>query len=447
MLKAGIARTDLTPFWGVELTGWGYYIGRTWREIRDALFATALACEGDSGAAIVVALDMMVIDERFTSRTRSLIHDAIGVAAESVMLTCSHSHNAPAAGGLRGVGECDPLYEEWAAHQAATAAILAWRNRCAANVLIHHAHLNDLTFNRTRAGGSTDTNLTVAHVVGSNGDSIAVVVNYAAHPTVYTKLHPFAVSADVPGEVRAIIEQKIPGTTGIYIQGACGDVNFLKKFQSDDRCQQPASTIATAVVELIDQKPTASTSAVVAASAKRVDIPTRRWTLQEIHADRDEAHRRLAERDVSRWLETIGRSMTNRPEDMIDRHGGDEWKAVESMCRFNVEWTEEMMQDLETRDQLQQSEVQSLRMGDLFIVANASELFSPFALDVRRRSGIPGLMIACYANGRIGYLPDAHDIEKQTYAGIQSPKYCNQFPFTESSGRSLCDAMLEVLAT
>jgi neutral ceramidase len=79
-------------------------------------------------------------------------------------------------------------------------------------------------------------------------------------------------------------------------------------------------------------------------------------------------------------------------------------------------------------------------------VANASEFFSPFAMDVRQQSGYAELMIACYSNGRIGYLPDAHDIDAKSYAGLQSPKYCNQFPFTANSGPEMCQTMLNTLA-
>src|SRR5215213_5829119 len=129
MFTAGIARTDLTPFWGVELTGWGYYIQRRWQRIRDRLNAKALAMQNGSNSAVVIALDLMVIDEAFTRRTRELVTAETGVPPEAILLTCSHTHNAPAAGGLLGVGECDPLYENWASKQAATAAILAWNAR------------------------------------------------------------------------------------------------------------------------------------------------------------------------------------------------------------------------------------------------------------------------------------------------------------------------------
>lgn len=135
--------------------------------------------------------------------------------------------------------------------------------------------------------------------------------------------------------------------------------------------------------------------------------------------------------------------MTNRPDDMVKRHGGDEVKAVMAMARFHREWTDRILVDLETRPEFLETEVQTLRIGDLFITSNSSEFFSPFALDVRRRADVPELMLACYSNGRIGYLPDAHDIQARSYAGFQSPKYCNQFPFTEASGPAMCDAMVK----
>ena len=60
MFRAGVARTRLTPFWGVELTGWGYYIERRWQRVHDHLNATALAVDDGERPAVLVALDLMV---------------------------------------------------------------------------------------------------------------------------------------------------------------------------------------------------------------------------------------------------------------------------------------------------------------------------------------------------------------------------------------------------
>lgn len=444
MLTAGIARTCLTPYWGVELTGWGYYIGRRWQRIHDHLQATALIVDDGRKQAMLVTLDLMVIDATFTRRTRERIREETGLPLEAILLTCSHSHNAPAAGGLLGVGECDPVYEDWASRQAATAAILAWRNRVPARLHTSRSELAGHSFNRTRAGGVVDTSVTTLKVETLEGRPLAFVVNFAAHPTVTTDWRPFDVSRDLPGEVCDLIEQAVPGATAMYVQGACGDVNFLREYIDEQRHHEPARVLASVALESQIESP-AMHSRQVGFASEIARLPTRRWLPEEVHRDRDEAQRRLQSCDASNWRETIGRSMTNRPDDMVKRHGGDELKAVMAMARFHVEWTSQILADLQTRPEYLETEVQSLRFGDLYITANSSEFFAPFALDVRRRAGIPELMIACYSNGRIGYLPDAHDIDARSYAGYQSPKYCNQFPFTAESGPTMCDAMLRTL--
>jgi hypothetical protein len=444
MLLAGTARTNINPFWGVELTGWGYYIERRWQRVHDDLQATAVAVEGSDGAAIIVALDLMVIDTGFTKTTRDAITAETGVPASAILLTCSHSHNAPAAGGLLGVGECNRDYEDRASRQAATAAILAWNSRAPATLRCGSTLVEDVSFNRTRVNGAVDSNLTAAMLQRPNGTPVSIIVNHGAHPTVCCEMRPWDVSRDIPGRVCDIIEQQFPEALAIYIQGACGDVNFLREFQTARRCDEPAQRLARAAIG-IPGSSAALNDDTVAAVNSVVSIPTRRWQREEIDADRNEAACRLADEDFTGWRETIGRCMTNRPDDMVARHGGQEEKAVRAMCRFQLEWTERMLRDLDSRPEVLETEVQAIRIGALNIVANSSELFSPFSLDVRKRAGLPHVMMACYSNGRIGYMPDAHDIAAKSYAGIQSPKYCNQFPFTAESGPTMCDAMLSAI--
>jgi len=273
-----------------------------------------------------------------------------------------------------------------------------------------------------------------------------VITNYGAHPTVSTELRPWDVSRDVPGRVCDLLEQQFPTVTAMYIQGACGDCNFLREYQTAEREHQPAQLLADAVIAGLENSAVSNDNHVQAVH-EIASLPTRRWRPEEISHDRDDALRRLNEGDFTNWRNTIGRSMTNRPNDMVARHDGDEEKAVRAMCRFQLEWTECMLMNVETRPEVLQTEVQSLRIGPLLIAANSCEFFSPFALDVRQRSEGQHLMLACYSNGRIGYLPDAHDIEAKSYAGYQSPKYCNQFPFTPASGPVMCDTILRLLHT
>ena len=444
MFSAGIARTDLTPYWGVELTGWGYYIERRWQRIHDRLNATALAVDDGQRQAVLIALDLMVIDEAFTRRTRELIERETGLPGEGVLLNCSHSHNAPAAGGLLGVGECNPDYEAWASRQAATAAILAWQTREPATITSGHADLPGISYNRTRTSGVVDSRLTALKIDRTSGGPLAIVVGFGAHPCVATLLRPWDISRDVPGWVCDGLEAAYPGATAMYVQGACGDSNFLGEYTSLAREREPAEILVKAATKALNAGK-ANPQPIVAAASARALLPTRRWTRDELLTDRREAERRLEANDTAGWRESIGRSMTNRPDDMVRRHGGDELKAVRAMCKFHIEWTDKMLRDFDSRPEVLDTEVQALRIGDVYFAANSSEFFSPFALDVRRRAEVPELALACYSNGRIGYLPDEHDIAIKSYAGYQSPKYCDQFPFTPESGPAMCDAMLQVV--
>ena len=120
-------------------------------------------------------------------------------------------------------------------------------------------------------------------------------------------------------------------------------------------------------------------------------------------------------------------------------------KAVAAVSRFAVEWTERILPELKSRPEVIETEVQALRLGDVFIAANPAELFTSLGLEVRRQWEARDLFMLSYSNGSIGYLPDAYEIERGGYAAIQSPKFTGLFPFTADSGTSMINGMLDAL--
>src|SRR5258708_3542333 len=101
-LQAGVARTRLTPPWGVARSGWGYYLGRTWQRIRDHTAATALVLDDGKQSAAIIAVDLMYAGADFTHHVRSEVARHTTIPPEGVCVACSHSHSTPTVALIRG---------------------------------------------------------------------------------------------------------------------------------------------------------------------------------------------------------------------------------------------------------------------------------------------------------------------------------------------------------
>ncbi|MBI2193646.1 MAG: hypothetical protein HYU36_16850 [Planctomycetes bacterium] len=442
---AGVSRVRLSPFWGVELAGMGYYLERTWEGIHDDLTATALVVDDGRQRAALVAVDLMYLNAEFVRGVRSLAAASTDLLPESITIGASHSHNAPNAAQVRGVGAMDPAYVSWARRQTATAVIMAWRQRQEATLRAGSHVLEGWTFNRTRENGPRDTRASVLRVDDRRGRPFAFVTNFAAHPTVHADARWREVSRDYPGEVNDALETLFPGSTALFLQGCCGDVNFLLKYRRNPEIgDEPGRALAGAVLEaLAAARPVENPS--VAAASMRVLLPTRRYDRQEVQAELEEGRHRLRTGDTTGWRDSLGRVMVNQPDRFPSRYGGDLGLAVRALSRFAVEWTEEILKDLDTRPETLETEVHAVRLGDVHFVSQPAELFSRFALDLRAAWPAQDLFIIGYANDGISYVPDDHDIAKRSYAAAQSPKYMGNFPFTVESGPALVRGMLASL--
>src|ERR1041384_6400725 len=116
----GVARRIITPGNHVELAGLGFYFNLPSERVRDDLAATALVAEDKLGKAVaLVAPDLMYADENFTRKVRTRVAAETNISPNAICLNCSHSHNAPTAAFVRGVGELDSEYISRTADAAA----------------------------------------------------------------------------------------------------------------------------------------------------------------------------------------------------------------------------------------------------------------------------------------------------------------------------------------
>ena len=439
--RVGVSRRRINPPPGVELAGLGYYLNRSWQRLRDDPTATALVISDEqAGTVALVAMDLMYNDALFTARIRRLVAAQTDIRPEAICVNCSHSHNAPTAGFIRGCGDQNEGYLEWVAIEAAAAVIDAWRTRQSAQLFVGHGSLPGMTFNHARENGPTDTRLSVLRADTVAGRPLAMAINFHSHCTAHMETDLFAVSRDWPGEVVDQIEAALPGVTALYLQGTCGDVNFRRDFNGTEKRFEPARAVTKIALEAWQQTRAVARPG-VAFLSRKVSLPTRRWEREEILRDREEGLYRLKTGNTTGWLDGLARACVNQPERLALRYGGSVEKAVQAIARFGVEWTADILPILDTRPETLEAEIQAIRIGDIYFAANPAELFTSLGLDLRQRWPKDNLFMLGYSNGSIGYLPDAHEVERHGYAATQSPKFTGQFPFTRQSGPALVEGL------
>jgi neutral ceramidase len=443
--RVGISRRLINPPAGVELAGLGYYLERTWQRVANNLTASALVVTDHQERSVAfAALDLMYNEAGFTKRIRELVAAQTDIRAEAICVNCSHSHNAPTAGLIRGGGERNEAYLEFAAREAAAAVVEAWGLRQPARLFVGQSELAGMTFNRANENGPTDTRVGVLRAETLAGAPLAVTVNFHSHCTAHMEADLRAVSRDWPGEVVDQVEAAWPEATALYLQGTCGDVNFRREFNGTERRFEPARVVMQAVLQASKNARLIERPG-VSAVTRRMALPTRRWRRDEVMREREEGLYRLRTGDTTGWRDGLARVCVNQPERLPLRYGGSVEKAVAAVSRFAVEWTDDALQLLQSGPEVLQAEAQAIRIGDAWFATHSAELFTTFGLDLRSRWPHQDLFVLGYSNGSIGYLPDAIEIERGGYAALQSPKFTGQFPFTPQSGPALVEGLLAAL--
>jgi len=430
----GVHRTSITPFPGVELAGLGYFLKRTWNRVNDDLHATALVISDGRGESVaLLALDLLYADVQYVEAIRNRASTLTGLRPEAICVNCSHSHNAPTLAFFDGAGEIDPTYAGQVVHSAVEAITSAWRDRVPARLRAGAQALPGVTYNRTREGGPVDDRVSVLRADSLEGRPIAVAVNFHAHPTVFWQVEPRSVSRDCPGLIVDLIEEALPGATALYLQGSCGDVNYRLEYWTRERYREAGKVVFDAVTAAVTKSREIQVPGIRVAVHQGM-LPVRRWTREEVLGMYKEGKHRLSTGDTSGWLEGIASTMVGLPARLPERYGGSVERAVEAVARFAVRWGEDVLPKLDQLAETRAAEFQAMRIGDVWMVANPSELFSSLALEIRRRWPHSDLFILGYSNGGLSYLPDAYEVDRKTYASVHVPKAVRACPFTRDAG-------------
>lgn len=425
-LWAGAAKRDITPPLGVELCGYGVFLGRRSTAVHDPLYCRALVLENDQGRFIVVENDIIGITADIAATVRRALRERLGSMDDHVLMACSHTHSGPNTVHLIGWGEPDSAYVASLPDLIVTTVEQAAAALRPARLGVGRGLLENVASNRVQTTGTglVDPELTVIRVDDHAGRTLAAVVHFSAHPVTLGPANT-QTSGDFAGAACRLLEQHFGGgAVALFLNGACGDINVEQWAKTPEEgfplVEQYGHLVAEAAAEIAGEI-TLSADPRMAACTSLVQlplaVPDRAWIDAEAERGRDQSKERL---------------------------------LVVRNAHFYEQWHAEMAAKLQQAQSHMPVELQVLRLGECVLAAQPSELFTYFGLLIKQRSPHRHTVVVGYANDCIGYVPRPQDYEGSGFGGYAArlaPKILGNFEFRPEVGHVLSEGLLTLLQT
>ena len=262
VFRVGFAKRNITPTGAVPMWGYGDRHDDLAEGLMDPLLAKAIVIDIGTDKLAMVGLDLgRSPTDAMMAQIRKAVSEQAGVS--TVLISGSHTHHGPVIELLDREGCGKDKFDVAVAYSKKLPSLLidaiveAAGNVEPAKVGVASKKLEQYNRNRhtKRQPKVTDPTLTVMRFDDEAGKPIAILVNFAAHPTMIpSKVLKF--SADYPGHMQRRVESRL-STNCVFIQGAAGDMsansggtrNGPEKFGQalGDRVVELAKTLQTEV--------------------------------------------------------------------------------------------------------------------------------------------------------------------------------------------------------
>lgn len=439
-LHAGVARCDITPPVGIAHGTWSAQVHERAEGIDLPLWCTALAVADGENEAIIAEWDLVYPpDGEWLMQVRKRITELTGVPSHQVRISASHTHSGPSlkppwfdAGADMIAPYVGSLTDRLAgtcleAHRKLAPACLGWgKGSCPVNSNRRLPWRPKRPMMAPNPAAFADHEVGVIRIDDRNGSPVAILVNYAAHPTILAWDNRL-ISPDYPGTLRRTVEQ-LTGATCLFLQGAAGNQNTLRDFSNkveDSRwVGRQIGLEAVRVAEFIETRPAHMEIRRTVESSWTMGVAERllepegqtpvRCATQTVHlpvwqrdpvsdeeaANVDNLRRRLAE------LRQKGAAMDEIRE------------ANRQVRRATMEQTLALKRAGTASVPI---EFQAIRLGSAALVAMPVEPFAEIGVEVKSRSPFPMTFFSGYSNGAELYLPVAAAYEEGGYEVWMTP--------------------------
>jgi hypothetical protein len=425
-MKAGFAKIDITPRIGVELCGFGPYLNRHSTGVRDSLWARAMAVSDGDSTLVLIGCDLIGVTGEITRLVRDRIRRKTGIPPTAIMVHCTHTHSGPATTPYIGWGDPDAPYLELLPARIAQTGIDAVAALQPAVFAHADAPCEGIAYNREYDKRPsleealspawrpahpefTDTTCHVIRVDSAETErAIGFLSYFGCHPVVCCA-ESRQIHGDYAGVATNMIEDDFPGSVGLFLQGAQGDVNTCVVHHPEAESLRALDIIAERYADNVR-------------SGLRTAVPfdpaplafcRREIAFSRQHRDIDELRAMLAEKEA-----------------VLERTGASDEDREVRMATVYVHALRRLIGRLETGSGVEKAtELQGFRLGAVSLLAAPFEIFQQIKNDVLTPEAAPVTLVMGITNDSLGYAPDGDTAARGGYAATQVPFMLGDLPF------------------
>jgi hypothetical protein len=377
-MQAGVAEVEITPPVGIALTG---YIARAGPAVgvHDPLYAKALVLAEEGRRAVLITCDVLGLHGDFVAQVRQAIEMITGIPGNHVMITCSHTHAGPATMFLQDCGEVDLAYLALLQQQLVALTVAAVAHLQPARFGIGQGQVTTGVHNRRTPGDRFDPALGVWYIADLVGAPVALVLNYACHPTTLTGENRL-ISAEYSGHALAQV-QAATGATAFFVTGAIGDVGPVGR--GWPVLEELGDALAAETLRVL-KGITLDDWRGLAVASERLSLPLNPLpTLAWLEEEAQRLHSSLA----------VEQSST------LPYHPKIQTALLHWIERIQIYLRQESPPTTVS------TELQVMQVGPLALVNAPGELFVELGLAIKEGPKAGHLFIAGFGNDNIGYIP------------------------------------------
>jgi hypothetical protein len=422
------------------MSGFGPYLHRVAREIRDQLFARAMAVAADGERWVLVSCDCIGVDSVTVAQARQIIRKETGLEDRQIMIHATHTHSGPATLDLIGWGERDAPYMIRLPKLIAMAAISAVQRLAEADFHYVEVPAEHIAYNRDveqrpdfesamredwQPNTPEETDLMASVLrVESGGRTVGFLSSFSCHPVVCCE-STHSLHGDFVGVATNMIEHEIPGAVGLFLLGSHGDINVAVCHQPQDLSMRGLNTMAARYARVIRSG--------LQRTSRLRSIP-----LGAVLEHAPFTHDHLSQNEIE-----VG--IASHREKIVNALDGD----ASPDARLDAVYMAGLQRILAKLDAPEFGEerldLQAFRLGDLRIVGTPFELYRDIKLRLFRESKLDPLLLLSMTNGYAGYAVSERRYRDAPYGSKLVPFIMGMLPFSQRIESQIVEACAKLL--